>query len=380
VSKLFLAKDMARRRDFLNNFEVVVSYAIDNRIELMVISGDLFDSINPRNPARDKVMDLLNRLQSAGTQVVCISGTHDTPKSLMDAQSPIMIYKTANKLYFLKKPGQITSKQFEFDGISVTVAGISPNFGLPEEANPLENLPFPDPSDVNLFLYHGNIQGLPGAAADRVLKRKDIPPTVDYVAGGHIHNHAHRERVNAGEGNTTTFAYCGSTEFASFGEDLGVPKGFYVIEFGKDGIIQDGLEFVEIPTRPVSEGELRLTEDMPDIAEAIVEYLKANADPEMIFKLVVSGEITTDKYVHTQWDAVQRAGIEMFFHFIPDYSGVKRDTGTLEISGESVRPLDAYRRYIEEELQRLPEGDAKRDTLLAIKAEGIRRLEANGAV
>ncbi|MEM0377405.1 MAG: metallophosphoesterase, partial [Thermofilum sp.] len=60
------AKSMERRRDFLSAFQHAVNFALERRPHLFLVSGDLFDSVNPRNPPRTQVIRAFRRLHSEG--------------------------------------------------------------------------------------------------------------------------------------------------------------------------------------------------------------------------------------------------------------------------------------------------------------------------
>ncbi|OLS14848.1 MAG: exonuclease SbcCD, D subunit [Promethearchaeota archaeon CR_4] len=382
-SRQFLSKDMARRKDFLESFGNVVTYALENKPELFLLTGDLFDTINPRNPARKYVMSLLRQLNEAGIKVLAISGTHDTPKSEIEGVSPIALYEIPQYLHFLKESVAIKPEDFKLGNISVKVCGISHNPNLSEESDPLKDLKFPDPADVNLFLFHGNIQGLQGAStSDRAVKLESVPEYVDYVAGGHIHTHTEYNRENSKEENSTLFTYCGSTEYVSMGEDINTPKGFYWLEFDKHGLIQEGAEFIPLKTRQIKQAEFHLANDVQDLTKVIIDFIKKDSNPDAIYQISFAGEISTDNFIKIRQDSILRAGLNHFFHFIPDYSQVTRDPGRIHLEGESVKPVEAFSDYLTKEITQNQgiEGEAEKVAYLKqVKTTGLDRLRKFGA-
>ena len=60
----------------------IVDLAKSERIDTVVISGDVFDRANPRAEAVDLLDDVLHRLRSNGSTIVMISGNHDSAERL----------------------------------------------------------------------------------------------------------------------------------------------------------------------------------------------------------------------------------------------------------------------------------------------------------
>lgn len=58
--------------------ERIVALTIEHDVELVIISGDLFDRAYPPSPAVDLLDDALTALRATGAQVAAISGNHDS--------------------------------------------------------------------------------------------------------------------------------------------------------------------------------------------------------------------------------------------------------------------------------------------------------------
>ena len=59
-----------------------VELAISEKIDVVLLAGDIFDRATPKAEAVDLVDDILNRLKSAGIATVAISGNHDSAERL----------------------------------------------------------------------------------------------------------------------------------------------------------------------------------------------------------------------------------------------------------------------------------------------------------
>ena len=89
----------------------------EREVELLVVAGDVFDSMNPSNTARGMYYDFLARLRATGCHsVVIIGGNHDSP-SLLDAPAELMAHfrihvvggaraQTTDQLIPIVRPGE----------------------------------------------------------------------------------------------------------------------------------------------------------------------------------------------------------------------------------------------------------------------------------
>ncbi|AZA82059.1 exonuclease sbcCD subunit D [Chryseobacterium lactis] len=69
--------------------EEIISIADDEKVDLVIVAGDLFDSFNPSVEAVELFYKTLKRLSQNGKRpVIAISGNHDSP-NLIDAPDPL---------------------------------------------------------------------------------------------------------------------------------------------------------------------------------------------------------------------------------------------------------------------------------------------------
>lgn len=67
-----IARNYVRKKDLDDNFSEVVGYAIENRADLFLISGDVFDRVMPGNFSRDFLARLLKDLNAHDIPVFII--------------------------------------------------------------------------------------------------------------------------------------------------------------------------------------------------------------------------------------------------------------------------------------------------------------------
>ncbi len=69
---------VSRNPDLAYALEQVVSFARENSPDLVLIAGDVFDKANPDNESKEMIFDLFLRFRELKTDVVVISGNHDS--------------------------------------------------------------------------------------------------------------------------------------------------------------------------------------------------------------------------------------------------------------------------------------------------------------
>src|SRR5262249_19227317 len=96
-----------RRKRLRRGFHQAVETAIDQKADLFIHAGDLFDTPDPRNLDREFVAAQLARLREAGVRAVGISGNHDTPKQRTEQGGalPQGIYRELGALRLLDDDG-----------------------------------------------------------------------------------------------------------------------------------------------------------------------------------------------------------------------------------------------------------------------------------
>lgn len=161
----------AREKEIWNAFENVIHTANQERVDLLLIAGDLFHR-QPLLRELKEVDYLFTTL--AHTRVVLIAGNHDYLKPT----SFYHTFKWNDNVFFLKEK-QLQSIYFE--DINTEVYGLS--YHSREIPDPLyDNAASGSTDRINILLAHG---GDPGHIP--VNNRKLANSQFDYIALGHIH-------------------------------------------------------------------------------------------------------------------------------------------------------------------------------------------------
>jgi|YelNatPaOPRAMG01_1025707.scaffolds.fasta_scaffold09432_1 DNA repair exonuclease SbcCD nuclease subunit len=220
-----------READFYDSFERFIDICLKENPDLVLHTGDLFDSVRPSNRAISFAMEQLKRLSDAGIEFIAISGNHETPR-LRETGSvfrilehvPLCKFSYGDDLLRIEKESleiicipHTTSEQFK--------KNLKAASGLKKTGD-------------RILMMHAGISGFrvfkTEEANELIMDESEIDPTADYVALGHYHNH---------EDISSNCAFAGSTERLSISE-APFEKGFLDLDLEKRH-----RKFVPLPTR-----------------------------------------------------------------------------------------------------------------------------------
>jgi len=183
-----------------NSFTNIVDLAISEKVNCLLVAGDIYDSANRSLRAQLKFRDELNRLSDAGIPSFIVHGNHDPLSSWSATLSwPANVHIFSGKKVEgipLSKNGQLIAMVY---GISYAKRDVTDNLSLKFK---------PTDEDVpHIGLLHCNVGNnddhLPYAPASI----EDLSsPSIDYWALGHIHRH------NVLKDSTPAIVYSGSIQ------------------------------------------------------------------------------------------------------------------------------------------------------------------------
>lgn len=229
----------------------LAEFLVRERVDLLLMSGDVFDSAGPSAEAERMVFTFFRRIGSAGVQSVVIAGNHDHPTRLE-------AWGTLAELVGVRSVGlprrrdegglieidssdgeraQIAAVPFASVGRLVSAIEITADASVAAQKYAhgmqriLEHLAEGfRPDAIRLIVAHTHLANAILAGSERrvhvgeewAMMPQAIPDTAQYVALGHIHRH---QKVEA---PAPTF-YAGSPLQLDFGE-VGETKQFLLLE------------------------------------------------------------------------------------------------------------------------------------------------------
>lgn len=177
-------KGVSQREQLRITFQNVIASAINERVNIVLIAGDLFDANQQPQKNIDLVIEQFNLLGSNNIPVCLIPGTHDSLDSSSIYRKVDFEGKCSNLSIFADE--NISYK--EYPGLDLTVYG-KPNLSNRSYISPLKGLKPATSSKFHIAMAHGSFY-IPERIAedDHVFRLEEVKISgMDYLALGHWH-------------------------------------------------------------------------------------------------------------------------------------------------------------------------------------------------
>lgn len=370
IGKILHKQDLSS--DILLFFDWLIEYVQKERIDLVLVAGDIFDLANPSNRDLAIYYSTLRRLSDTGTKVVITGGNHDSV-SLLNAASYLLI--PMNIIVFGGLTPEYNDHVLEIlsrDGSESCAVLAVPYL---RDRDLLQSVPVSEseardrlvPAAVNriygsmvsyaaekfgnkvpviamghLFMkgtfksdsereiHIGNLEGLDSDV---------LPGGITYTALGHIHK---PQKV----GGKSNIRYCGSPVFLDFSERE-YSKMVILLETGNDNKIN------------ISEVAVPKFRDMPKITGTLQEVSDQLREYKNLFPLVAIAEVeVTEKSFEPMMhqSANELTNMEFGGHIkviknrisYTDRESAIQDESFGQASIKEMSPLDIFRKRLEE--------------------------------
>ncbi len=342
-------KSYKRRKDLLDSFQQVVDFTLENKPDVLLISGDTFDKVLPRNPPRVHFMKNMRKIKENGTQIFIIGGNHDVPKGIKEGVMSIETLQAAGIAKVFKGHDH---DNIEYETISkgtekLNIHGVSYNPFLPSDKFINPHISTQD--GYNILMMHGALQGISALDADY---EEDNPidssaiskMNLDYVALGHYHNFGKREY------DGTLACYSGSTEKMTFNEEND-DKCFLLLDLDSSGV---SYEKISLKNRPIKTYDMFIDESTPDIDREISEYLYSKVNKDMILRLKLKGRVTLEKYKTLHKSSLYNEFVNYYFWVsIIDELELTNYEDLLDLEKIEDDPIKVYKAHMKEIIDRL---------------------------
>lgn len=207
-----------REFDFEGSFDAAVDLALEQRPDLVVWLGDIFDHPRPTYRSFRVAQSALQRIREHGVKLALITGNHDTPRLPGKGSPYSALADTFPEMYFAHR---LAYERFDLPGLAVhavpqTLTVDAALEALAEAARQRR------PGVTNLLLTHPRITQLQPRYAD--INEIEVDAGVlqsDLVLLGHYHTFA-----QVGDG----MWYAGAPDSFSFADDPDRPKGIVLLD------------------------------------------------------------------------------------------------------------------------------------------------------
>ena len=209
-----------READIYSVFNEIIEYILKTKPNLVIHSGDLFDSIRPSNRAIYEAFRQIYRLSLARIPTVIIAGNHSTPRQ-----------KSTSSIFHLFEHLEHIHPVFEGEYNMIEI-GDAKIHAIPHPYNEemfkenFNKLKVDKKFQYNILVTHATVIGIKGFTGpefkELAIPRSALSKEFDYIALGHLHGFI-KVANNA--------YYAGAPERMGFGESRD-KKGFLDVTLG----------------------------------------------------------------------------------------------------------------------------------------------------
>lgn len=255
-----------REIDVYNAFTKFIDYIIENKPDLVIHAGDLFDSVRPNNRAITVAVQQLVRISNEHIPFILLAGNHEHPK-LKETGHIFSVFDHIKNIYpvYNSKYEKIKLKIKDEEILIHAIPQCNNKAEYDEELKKLK----PDKkTDLNVFVSHGSVTGVKEFTMNEfnelIIPARVLSRNFNYIALGHFHKYT-KLADNA--------FYSGALESLSFA-DANEKKGFLELNLTKDKLTS---KFVEVKIRqmvdvkPIKCSNLKLDQIMKKIKEKVQE-------------------------------------------------------------------------------------------------------------
>ena len=359
-----------RLTDFLSSFDQVVSYAVAEQVDLVLLAGDVYKGRDPSQTHQREFAKRLSTLSRNNIPTFILVGNHDLPNTTTRANA-VEIFPTLDvpnvyvgdklETQLIKTPSgllQILSVPWPRRG-GILSREESKGMSIDEVRQEIESRitvaiaqqsAALDPSIPAILTAHATVNGATvGTERSMMLGQDHIllvsalqKPQIDYVALGHIHKHQILRK------DAPMVVYSGSLERVDFSEELDA-KGFCVIDIDPDlpqGSRVTDFHFHSVSARPFVSINLEVNDaDLAPNQTICDSISKINLQDSVVrVKIRISQEmehLINDRQIR---DALNDA------HYIAaitkDISNTTRPRLSADIA-DSLGPMEAVELYLQ---------------------------------
>lgn len=307
-----------RRIEILQTFENMIQYAKVNGVKVVIIAGDLFDTIKDTHKRmKSRVLELINNAEDI--DFLYLQGNHDNSDYYRQLESVPSNLKFFNKKWTCYEYGEITITGVELQ--NDTSNGIYSELSLKEHK-------------INIVVLHGQESNYGNKDKAEIINLGELQNKyIDYLALGHIHEYKYKKLDNRG-----MYCYPGCLEGRGF-DECG-KKGFVILDV-QDGKI--GHEFIHQAKRTFHEISVDITGliSESEIVKKIEESVQDIPNMDLV-KIILCGEVEEDTDIDTAY--IKNKFYNLFYFLkVYDHTKVKINFEAYEkdisLKGEFIRTV-----------------------------------------
>lgn len=187
-----------RYEDYFRAFTEVVDFAITEKVEMMMITGDIFDKRDLLPDVLERAENIFKKVKDAGIKVIAIEGNHDR---LFDFESSSWLDYLKNKDYMILLRPSVRNGKVFFDSYNGKSGGTAEIGGVNFYGIGYQGINFPeyikalgdvlDQNRSNIVMIHAGVSEQSEFSMPGFLNFADFTPLDGkciYIASGHLHS------------------------------------------------------------------------------------------------------------------------------------------------------------------------------------------------
>lgn len=273
--------------DFGHTFKKIAEYAVANKVDFVLISGDLFDKRSINAPTFVQASHVLSMLKQAGIPCIAIEGNHDR-RFLKDGMSWLESLEWGGLLKVIKNyDGNLMGGHIDVGSTRIFGLGFSGSMtaaAIPQIEQEIRDINARSPPERTILMLHAGVQGKMKYGIVGEVTYEDLAPlkgAVDYLALGHYHSAYDIDgwAYNPGCPDTCSIA------------EAGEPKGFYHVMDGDVKLIKPDIREFQ---------SLRVQADMHKSVESLFADIREQLGKlgnyhEPVIHVIIGGTLSFDR-------------------------------------------------------------------------------------
>ncbi|MBU3923305.1 MAG: exonuclease SbcCD subunit D [Nanoarchaeota archaeon] len=266
------------------SFQQIIKRCIQESVDFVLISGDLFDSAYPPIEILKETFSEFKKLKDANIPVYLIAGSHDfsaSGKTFLDVLEKAGFCKNIED-WELQEDGRIKLKpHFHKDIVIYGYPGRKSGM----EIEDLTKVYFDPINAFTIFMIHTTIKDVVGTIPMESVDKHNLP-IADYYAMGHIH-----QLFETYESNSR-YVYPGPTFPNNFQELVDLKYGsFQLVEIENN---KTRTQSIKVPIKEVSYSEIEINNGLTATQDIIEQLDKLNLRDKIVL-LKLKGILTQGK-------------------------------------------------------------------------------------
>jgi DNA repair exonuclease SbcCD nuclease subunit len=322
-------------------FERALQLCIDEKVDFVLISGDLFDTSRPAIDVMERAVSSIKDVRDAGIRVYVIEGSHDfspTGKTMLRVLEKTGLFKRVSRGRETED-GLLQLKFTNDEETGTKITGLIGRMGVLETNlyKSLDRKSLRSEEGFKIFMFHTALSELKPELYEHAesMPISLLPKGFDYYAGGHVHKNSEHKWKGYGP-----IVFPGPTMPANFRElESLATGGLYIntVESGKVTTEWRALDIYEVvkiqidandktPTNIESEIEKHIDTELKDkiVLLRVVGTLKSGNPKDIDFRRLTAlmkeqgamtvkrsiGKLTSSEYKEIKVTAASREDLE----------------------------------------------------------------------